>query len=131
MTIRRMRVARCVRKTTKHTHTLSLSLSLSLSQNVKYIAFPLQQWLREPALCYVICTYVHVLFKLLQTKLNLWYSLRFSSYRSVNTQHLGYKNQEVNVVLGSNLCSENHTKDIKANREQNVEFPNVHVVGGK
>jgi hypothetical protein len=106
----------------KHTHTHT--------QNTQHIAFPLQQWLREPALCYVMCTFP-VLFKPLQTKFNSFCTLRFSSCRAINTQHLGYKNQQVSVVLESDLSSDNHTKDVNANRGQNVEFSNVQAVGGK
>ena len=44
-----------------------------------------------------------MLFKLLNTKSGLLY-LRPSSYRVVNTSHLGYKDQSVYAVSGTSRC---------------------------
>jgi hypothetical protein len=47
-----------------------------------------------------------------------------SPYRAVNTLHLGYKNQSVNVVYREIIavCSEIRTKHIHSLCGQNVEF---------
>jgi hypothetical protein len=45
-----------------------------------------------------------MIFKPLETKINLNYIYRFSPYRAVNTLHLSYTNQAVNVVQWNNRC---------------------------